>query len=177
MAATQMLAAMGTSVGSEGPSSSDWSAAHPEQRRSALVPITGLFRPRGHPSQACIPDMVCRGGMPVAAVGRRPAAGAGGMGEAAAHAARAAVCGFVAGIPSSNAGAIRSTGPICTIYLPIMALHSPQTASGYVQSGPNRMGSIRCTGTTPAASQYGCADGHRARRPNHSTDDCRRDRR
>jgi hypothetical protein len=43
-------------------------------------------------------------------------------------------------------------GTICTIYLPIMALHSPQTASGYVQYGPNTMGSISCTGTTPAAT-------------------------
>jgi hypothetical protein len=43
-------------------------------------------------------------------------------------------------------------GTICTIYLPIMALHSPPTASGYVQYGPNTIGSISWTGTTPAAT-------------------------
>jgi hypothetical protein len=103
------------------------------------------------------------------------------MGEAAAHAARAAVCGFVAGY-SHPSWRDPVDGTICTIYLPIMALHSPQTASGYVQYGPQHDGLDQLHwhhASGDGASQYGCADGHRARRPNHSTDrgDCRRDRR
>lgn len=35
-------------------------------------------------------------------------------------------------------------GTICHIYLPIRVVHSPPTASGYVQYGPNRIGSISC---------------------------------
>jgi hypothetical protein len=35
-------------------------------------------------------------------------------------------------------------GTICYIYLPITAAHSPPTASGYVQYGPNTIGSMSC---------------------------------
>jgi hypothetical protein len=41
-------------------------------------------------------------------------------------------------------------GMICYIYLPITASHSPPTQSGYVQYGPNTIGSISCL--TPAAA-------------------------
>ncbi len=36
-------------------------------------------------------------------------------------------------------------GMICYIYLPITAQHSAPTASGYVQYGPNTIGSISCS--------------------------------
>jgi hypothetical protein len=45
-------------------------------------------------------------------------------------------------------------GMICYIYLPITASHSPPTQSGYVQYGPNTIGSISCVtppGTAAAA--------------------------
>jgi hypothetical protein len=35
-------------------------------------------------------------------------------------------------------------GMICYIYLPITAAHSPPTQSGFVQYGPNTIGSISC---------------------------------
>jgi hypothetical protein len=36
-------------------------------------------------------------------------------------------------------------GTICYIYLPIAASHSPPTSSGYVQYGPNTIGSLSCS--------------------------------
>jgi hypothetical protein len=35
-------------------------------------------------------------------------------------------------------------GTVCYIYLPITAQHSPPTDNGYVQYGPNAIGSISC---------------------------------
>jgi hypothetical protein len=35
-------------------------------------------------------------------------------------------------------------GTVCYIYLPITAAHSAPTASGYVQYGPNTIGSMSC---------------------------------
>ena len=35
-------------------------------------------------------------------------------------------------------------GSICYIYLPITAAHSSPTPSGYVQYGPNQIGSLSC---------------------------------
>jgi hypothetical protein len=35
-------------------------------------------------------------------------------------------------------------GTICYLYLPISAPHTPATASGFVQYGPNAIGSINC---------------------------------
>ena len=35
-------------------------------------------------------------------------------------------------------------GTICYLYLPISAPHSPTTATGFVQYGPNTIGSIDC---------------------------------
>jgi hypothetical protein len=35
-------------------------------------------------------------------------------------------------------------GTICYLYLPITAPHSPPTATGFVQYGPNMIGSINC---------------------------------
>ena len=48
-------------------------------------------------------------------------------------------------------------GMICYIYLPITASHTPPTQSGYVQYGPNTIGSISCirppgSGAAPAAA-------------------------
>jgi hypothetical protein len=42
-------------------------------------------------------------------------------------------------------------GTVCYIYLPITAQHSSPTQSGYVQYGPNIIGTISCveTGKTP----------------------------
>lgn len=40
-------------------------------------------------------------------------------------------------------------GTVCYLYLPISAPHSPTTATGFVQYGPNTIGSINCL---PAAS-------------------------
>jgi hypothetical protein len=44
-------------------------------------------------------------------------------------------------------------GTICYLYLPISAPHSPPTATGFVQYGPNTVGSINCMPGqhTPAA--------------------------
>ena len=42
-------------------------------------------------------------------------------------------------------------GTICYLYLPISAPHSPTTATGFVQYGPNTIGSINC-GPGPAAA-------------------------
>jgi len=35
-------------------------------------------------------------------------------------------------------------GTVCYIYLPINAPHTPQTGTGFVQYGPNAIGSISC---------------------------------
>lgn len=35
-------------------------------------------------------------------------------------------------------------GTVCYLYLPISAPHSPTTATGFVQYGPNVIGSINC---------------------------------
>jgi hypothetical protein len=35
-------------------------------------------------------------------------------------------------------------GTICYLYLPISAPHSPTTATGFVQYGPNTIGTINC---------------------------------
>ena len=42
-------------------------------------------------------------------------------------------------------------GTICYLYLPISAPHSPTTATGFVQYGPNTIGSISCVPAPPAA--------------------------
>ena len=42
-------------------------------------------------------------------------------------------------------------GTICYLYLPISAPHSPTTANGFVQYGPNTIGSINCVPAAPAA--------------------------
>jgi len=42
-------------------------------------------------------------------------------------------------------------GTICYLYLPISAPHSPTTAAGFVQYGPNIIGSINCVLGVPAA--------------------------
>jgi hypothetical protein len=41
-------------------------------------------------------------------------------------------------------------GTICYLYLPISAPHSPTTATGFVQYGPNTIGTIDCVPGTPA---------------------------
>jgi hypothetical protein len=41
-------------------------------------------------------------------------------------------------------------GTICYLYLPISAPHSPTTATGFVQYGPNAIGSINCMPGEPA---------------------------
>jgi len=43
-------------------------------------------------------------------------------------------------------------GTICYLYLPISAPHSPPTATGFVQYGPNIIGSINCVPGPPSAS-------------------------
>ncbi|AND90711.1 hypothetical protein LUI11_36685 [Bradyrhizobium diazoefficiens] len=43
-------------------------------------------------------------------------------------------------------------GTICYVYLPISAPHSPTTATGFVQYGPNGIGSINCMPGTPAVA-------------------------
>ena len=43
-------------------------------------------------------------------------------------------------------------GTICYLYLPISAPHSPTTANGFVQYGPNMIGSINCLPTAPMAA-------------------------
>jgi hypothetical protein len=42
-------------------------------------------------------------------------------------------------------------GTVCYLYLPISAPHSPPTAPGFVQYGPNTIGSINCMPGPPAA--------------------------
>jgi hypothetical protein len=43
-------------------------------------------------------------------------------------------------------------GTICYVYLPITAQHSPPVEGGYVQYGPNTIGTISCLpGPSPAA--------------------------
>jgi hypothetical protein len=42
-------------------------------------------------------------------------------------------------------------GTICYLYLPISAPHTPTTVTGFVQYGPNTIGSINCVPGTPAA--------------------------
>jgi hypothetical protein len=46
-------------------------------------------------------------------------------------------------------------GTICYIYLPITAAHSPPTASGYVQYGPNTIGSMSCLAAAAARGAGG----------------------
>jgi hypothetical protein len=41
-------------------------------------------------------------------------------------------------------------GTICYLYLPISAPHSPTSATGFVQYGPNTIGSINCVPLAPA---------------------------
>jgi hypothetical protein len=43
-------------------------------------------------------------------------------------------------------------GTICYLYLPISAPHSPTTATGFVQYGPNGIGSINCIPGTRAVA-------------------------
>jgi hypothetical protein len=40
---------------------------------------------------------------------------------------------------------------VCYLYVPFTASHSPPTASGYVQYGPNTIGAISCVYARPAA--------------------------
>jgi hypothetical protein len=42
-------------------------------------------------------------------------------------------------------------GTVCYVYLPISVLHTPTTATGFVQYGPNSIGSINCLPNAPAA--------------------------
>jgi hypothetical protein len=42
-------------------------------------------------------------------------------------------------------------GTICYLYLPISAPHSPPAATGFVQYGPNIIGSMNCLPGVPAA--------------------------
>jgi len=42
-------------------------------------------------------------------------------------------------------------GTICYLYLPISAPHSPPAATGFVQYGPNIIGTINCLPGVPAA--------------------------
>jgi hypothetical protein len=41
-------------------------------------------------------------------------------------------------------------GTVCYLYLPISAPHSPTTATGFVQYGPNSIGTISCMPGKPA---------------------------
>jgi hypothetical protein len=43
-------------------------------------------------------------------------------------------------------------GTVCYLYLPISAPHSPTTATGFVQYGPNTIGSINCAPGKPAVA-------------------------
>jgi hypothetical protein len=43
-------------------------------------------------------------------------------------------------------------GTICYLYLPISAPHSPVTSTGFVQYGPNVIGSINCMPGPPVAA-------------------------
>lgn len=42
-------------------------------------------------------------------------------------------------------------GTVCYVYLPISVAHTPPTASGFVQYGPNGVGSINCLPQAPAS--------------------------
>jgi hypothetical protein len=44
-------------------------------------------------------------------------------------------------------------GTVCYLYLPISAPHSPTTATGFVQYGPNTIGSINCVPAAPAGAK------------------------
>ena len=46
-------------------------------------------------------------------------------------------------------------GTICYLYLPISVAHTTPTASGFVQYGPNGVGSINCLPPAPAAAAPG----------------------
>jgi hypothetical protein len=46
-------------------------------------------------------------------------------------------------------------GTICYIYLPITVVHSAPTASGYVQYGPNTVGSMSCVAASAAVAPPG----------------------
>ncbi len=43
-------------------------------------------------------------------------------------------------------------GTICYLYLPISAPHSPTTATGFVQYGPNIIGNVNCQPAAPVAA-------------------------
>lgn len=43
-------------------------------------------------------------------------------------------------------------GSVCYVYLPISAAHTTQTETGYVQYGPNIIGTISCVGR-PTSTQ------------------------
>jgi hypothetical protein len=45
-------------------------------------------------------------------------------------------------------------GTICYLYLPISAPHTPITATGFVQYGPNIIGTINCIPGIPAAGKH-----------------------
>jgi hypothetical protein len=44
-------------------------------------------------------------------------------------------------------------GTICYLYLPISVPHSPTTATGFVQYGPNAIGNISCVPGRPAPAK------------------------
>jgi hypothetical protein len=46
-------------------------------------------------------------------------------------------------------------GTVCYIYLPITAPHTPPAQNGYVQYGPNAIGSLSCVPGTAAAQRSG----------------------
>jgi hypothetical protein len=43
-------------------------------------------------------------------------------------------------------------GTVCYLYLPISVAHSPTTSTGFVQYGPNTIGSINCVPNLSAAA-------------------------
>ena len=69
-------------------------------------------------------------------------------------------------------------GTICYIYLPIRVVHSPPTGSGYVQYGPNTIGSMGCVAASATAAPYVRVHGHNARQSDCSSGrgNCRRER-
>jgi hypothetical protein len=52
---------------------------------------------------------------------------------------------------SANSQRLRDPvdGTVCYLYLPISTPHSPTTATGFVQYGPNTIGSINCMSAPP----------------------------
>ena len=44
-------------------------------------------------------------------------------------------------------------GTVCYLYIPIVGSHSAPTATGYVQYGPNTIGSLSCVSSPPAPPQ------------------------